>query len=167
MWTTSAVLLRDIFLKFWSRWSVWKIYLFKSGCFFLVWLYVFKFNSKGRIDYLILCFYLASVQLNVFRMSFWACFFSFIFPFIDSTPFPNNITGISSWNYIINYIIMYRGTKGTSEKLNTFFEMINITINSRIVAVNSTLVQPTIRSLHNHQFDACTTVKLTLVQPLI
>ena len=62
---------------------------------------------------------------------------------------------------------MYRGTKGTSEKLNTFFEMINITINSRIVAVNSTLVQPTIRSLHNHQFDICTTVKLTLVQPLI
>ena len=66
-------------------------YLFKSGYS------VFKFNSVRKIGYLMLCFYLTSVQLNVFRMSFSSCFF-----FIDSTPQPYT-TKIPSWNYVIKF----------------------------------------------------------------
>ena len=56
-----------------------------------------------------------------------------------------------------NWFEMYRGTEGTSKNLNTFFKLINITVDltiitvdSMIVTVNLTLVQSLIQSLYNH-----------------
>ena len=46
------------------------------------------------------------------------------------------------------------------KNLNTFFKIINKT-------VDSTLVQESIRQLHNRRIDACVIVKSTLVHPLI
>ena len=46
------------------------------------------------------------------------------------------------------------------KSLILFLKIVNIT-------VDSTLVQPSIRRLSNHRFDACTTAELTPVQPLI
>ena len=53
------------------------------------------------------------------------------------------------------------------KNLNTFFKIINITVDSTIATVDSTLIQPSIRRLSNRWFDACTTVESTLVQSSI
>ena len=64
-----------------------------------------------------------------------------------------------------NWFEMYRGTEGTSKNLNTFFKLINITVDSTIVTVNLMLVQSLIRRLYNRRIDASTIVESTLVQP--
>ena len=53
----------------------------------------------------------------------------------------------------------YGGTEGTSKSLNTFFTVVNITVDLTTVTVNSVL--------YNRQFDAYTVVNLTLVQPFM
>lgn len=67
---------------------------------------------------------------------------------------------------------LYRGTEGTIKNLNTFFYIINLTINLTVVTVDSMLAQWSMLVkllnpwLLNCQINACTTVKSTLVQPL-
>lgn len=69
-----------------------------------VWLSIFQFNSKGRIGYLSLCFYLIIVQWNTFEI-IWKYFHGFLhtYNFFYSTTFSENITKISSWDYIIKF----------------------------------------------------------------
>ena len=49
------------------------------------------------------------------------------------------------------------------KNLNTFFKIINKIVDSTIATVDSTLVQESIRQLHNRRIDACVIVKSTLV----
>lgn len=77
--------------------------LFKSGYCFLVWSSVFKFNSKGRKGWLMLCLYSRSVQFNVYKMSFSSCFFYSFYFWFSTFPLQHN-QNLSPWNYIIKLI---------------------------------------------------------------
>ena len=71
-----------------------------------------------------------------------------------------NLSGtrlIHSFSVIKLNRLQVLGTEGASKNPNTFFEIINITVDSTIVTVDSTL--------YNRRIDACATVELAFVKP--
>ena len=75
------------------------------------------------------------------------------------------VEGLHFFGDCFLYWACYRGTVGTSKNLNTFFKIMNITVDLTIVTVDLTLVQLSIWRLCNHRIEACSTDNSTLAQP--